>query len=55
MAHALAADLCPCYLNAALIAHHALIAHALIAAAMALPILCRPEYTLAEQSVHLWL
>ena len=52
MAHALAAHLCAGNFNAALVAHHALVAHALISAAVAFPVLGRPEYAFAEQSVN---
>ena len=51
MPHALAADLGAGNLYAALVAHHALIAHSLIFAAVTFPILSRAENSLAEQSV----
>jgi hypothetical protein len=52
VAHALAAHLGPCYLNAALVANFFLVAvfDAFIFAAAAFPVLDRPEYALAKQS-----
>ena len=55
MAHALAAHLCPRYLYAALVADNALVAHPLIASAVALPVLGGPEYALTKQAVALGL
>ncbi len=55
MTHTLAADLRAGDFDAALFADDALVADALIPAAMALPILGRPEYALAEQTVALGL
>ena len=55
VAHALAAHLCPRYLYAALVADNALVAHPLIASAVALPVLGGPEYALAKQAVALGL
>src|SRR3546814_19781908 len=51
MAHALAADLGDGHLGAALLAHHALVLHALVLAAQALVILHGTEDTRAEQAV----
>ncbi len=53
MAHALAAHLGLGHFDAALVAHHALKARALIFSTVALPVLGRPEDALAEQSVAL--
>src|SRR5581483_10067521 len=55
VAHALAAHLGSCDLDAALIANDALIADALVLAAVALPVLGRTEDALAEQAVLLGL
>ena len=53
--HALSAHLGLGDLDAALVADDALVAHALVFAAVALPILRGPEDTLAEQAVALGL
>src|SRR5262249_39554087 len=55
VAHALAADLGLDDLDAALLAHHAAVLHALVLAAVALVVLDRPEDLRAEQSVALGL
>ena len=51
MTHALAANLGAGYFNAALIAHDALVAHALVLTAVALPVLSGSENALAVQTV----
>ena len=51
--HALAAHLCAGYLNAAFVADLAFKAQTLILAAVALPVLLRPENPLAEKAVTL--
>src|SRR5262249_22521088 len=53
MAHALAPDLRASTLHAAFVADNALEAHALVLAAVALPVLCRTEDALAEQAILL--
>ena len=53
VAHPLAADLCPGDLDAAAVADLALVADLLILAAVALPVLRRPEDSFAEQAVPL--
>jgi hypothetical protein len=53
VAHAVAADLAPGDLDAAALADDALEAHALVLAAVALPVLGRTEDLLAEQAVLL--
>src|SRR5207244_3512229 len=53
VAHALAADAAVRYLDAAAVADHALVLHAAVLAAGALPVLLRPEDALAEQAVLL--
>ena len=53
MTHALAANLGLGDLDAALVAHNALIARALVFSAVALPVLGGPEDALAEQTVAL--
>src|SRR3990172_8146452 len=53
VAHALSPDLGPRHLYAALIAHNALVADALVLTAVALEVLGGPEYLLAEQPVLL--
>ena len=55
MAHALAADLGARHLDAALVAHDALVADALVLAAGAFPVLLGTEDALAEQPVTLGL
>ncbi len=55
VAHALAANLRARDLHAAALAHDALVAHALVLAAVALPVLGRAEDALAEQAVLLGL
>src|SRR5690606_19871849 len=55
VAHALAADLGHGHLDAALLAHHALVLHALVLAAQALVVLHRTEDAGAEQAVALGL
>ena len=51
MAHALAADLGAGHLDAAFVADDALIAHALVLAAVALPVLGGPKDALAEEPI----
>src|SRR5262249_59698634 len=53
VAHALAADAAVRDLDAAAVAHHALVLHAAVLAAGALPVLLRPEDALAEEAVLL--
>ncbi len=53
VAHAFAADLGHGHLHAALLAHHALVLHALVLAAQALVVLHRAEDARAEQPVAL--
>src|SRR6202040_2986166 len=53
VAHALAAHLLPRHLDAAALADDPLVAHALVLAAVALPVLGRTEDALAEQPVAL--
>src|SRR5690606_21894114 len=55
VAHALTADLGHGHLDAALLAHHALVLHALVLAAQALVVLHRAEDARAEQAVTLGL
>src|SRR5262249_34496044 len=55
VAHALAAHLGLDHLDAALLAHHATVPHALVLAAVALVVLGRPEDLGAEQAVTLGL
>ena len=55
MAHAVAADARERHLDAALLADHALVLHALVLAAQALVVLDRPEDARAEQAVALGL
>ena len=53
MAHTLTTYLLLCYLNAATLAHDAFVTDSLVLSAMALVILYRTEYALAEQTVTL--
>src|SRR4029453_3840973 len=53
VAHPLAADLGPGYLHAAALADDPLVAHTLVLAAVALPVLGRTEDALAEETVLL--
>ena len=55
VAHALAADLGSCDLNATLVADDPLIADALVLSAVALPVARWPEDALVEEAVLLWL
>ncbi|MPN14454.1 hypothetical protein SDC9_161781 [bioreactor metagenome] len=53
MAHALAANLGSCYLDAAAVAYLTLVSYLLVFSAVALPVLRGAEYLLAEKSVAL--
>ena len=53
MSHALAAYLSLRYLNSAAVAYFSAIAKSFILSAVAFPVLCRSENTLAEESVAL--
>jgi len=53
VAHALTANLCAGDFDAAAVADLALVTDALVFAAMAFPVLLRPENALAEQAVAL--
>ncbi|CAB5040114.1 unannotated protein [freshwater metagenome] len=53
--HALTANLGASYLNTTALADDALESHALVLAAVALPVASRSEDLLAEQAVFLWL
>ena len=55
VAHALASYLGSCNFNAAAVADFALKADSLVLSAVALPVLCRSENTLAEKSLALGL